>query len=100
MGAGDGPTRGHPGSALHEIRVQGHLGKRWAHWAEGLTFTRADDGTTTLTVPLPDQAALHGLLNRLRDLNVPIVSFRRLIPDGAPDTPTGAGGHEEHAPES
>ena len=81
MGAGDGPTRERSGSVLHEIRVQGHLDDRWAGWADGLTLVRSGDGTTTLTVPLADQAALHGLLNRIRDLNVPIVSVRRVCPD-------------------
>ena len=81
MGAGDGPTREHSESVVHEIRVQGHLDDRWAGWAEGLTLVRSGDGTTTLTVPLADQAALHGLLNRIRDLNVPIVSVRRVCPD-------------------
>ena len=81
MGAKDGSTQPHDESALHEIRVEGHLDDRWAHWVEGLTFTRERDGTTTITGPLADQAALHGLFNRLRDLNVPIVSVRRLCPD-------------------
>jgi len=81
MSARDGSTRRHHEFALHEIRVQGHLDDRWAHWGEGLAFTRESDGTTTLTVPLADQAALHGLLNRIRDLNVPIVSVRRVCPD-------------------
>jgi uncharacterized protein YbjT (DUF2867 family) len=82
MGATDGSTQQHPELALHEIRVQGHLHDRWADWAEGLTFTHQSDGTTVLTVPLADQAALHGLLNRIRDLNVPIVSVQRLSSDG------------------
>jgi NAD(P)-dependent dehydrogenase (short-subunit alcohol dehydrogenase family) len=84
MGAEDGPARRDDGAALHEIRVQGHLDDRWAEWAEGLTLTRGSDGTTTLAGPVADQAALHGLLNRVRDLNVPIVSVRRVSPDGKP----------------
>ena len=78
MSARVGPTRPHDASELHEIRVQGHLDDRWADWVEGLTFTHERDGTTTVTGPLADQAALHGLLNRMRDLNVPIVSVRRV----------------------
>ena len=78
MGAQAGSTRRPDESALHEIRVQGHLGDRWAQWAEGLTLTREIDGTTTLTGLLADQAALHGLLDRIRDLNVTIVSVRRV----------------------
>jgi hypothetical protein len=65
------------GKWTHEIHVQGHLDDRWSHWAEGLTFARGNDGTTTLTAPLADEAALHGLLNRIRDLNMPIISVRR-----------------------
>jgi uncharacterized protein YbjT (DUF2867 family) len=86
MGAEDSSTRRQHELALHEIRVQGHLDDRWAHWAEGLTVARESDGTTTLTGPLADQAALHGLLNRIRDLNVPIVSVRRMDRDGKPRT--------------
>jgi hypothetical protein len=67
---------------LHEIRVQGHLDERWTDWLEGLAISHESDGTTTLTGPLADQAALHGVLNRIRDLALPIVSVRRLSPDG------------------
>ena len=66
---------------LHEIRVQGHLDELWSDWMEGLVFTHESDGTTTLTGPLADQAALHGVLTRIRDLALPIVSVRRLGPD-------------------
>jgi hypothetical protein len=65
-------------SHLHEIRVEGHVDERWSDWVEGLAFAHEADGTTTLTGPLADQAALHGVLNRMRDLGVPIVSVRRL----------------------
>ena len=68
---------------LHEIQVQGHLDDRWAHAGEGLTLTRESDGSTTLTAPLADQAALHGLLNRIRDLNLTVVSVRRVGADGS-----------------
>jgi hypothetical protein len=81
MGVQDGPTRRRDEPEPHEIRVEGHLDDRWAHWVDGLTFTHERDGTTTITGRLADQAALHGLFNRLRDLNVPIVSVRRLCPD-------------------
>jgi hypothetical protein len=81
VSAGDGSTRRRDELALHEVRVEGHLDDRWAQWVEGLTLARESDGTTTLTVPLADQAALHGLLNRIRDLNVPIVSVRRVRDD-------------------
>ncbi len=64
----------------YELRVQGHLDVRWADWVDGLAFTHEVDGTTTLTGPLVDQAALHGLLSRIRDLGLPIVSLRRVCP--------------------
>ena len=67
---------------LHEIRVQGHLDQRWTDWLDGMTVSHHRDGTTTLTGPLADQAALHGVLNRIRDLALPIVSVRRISPDG------------------
>ena len=82
MSATDGPARRSQELELHEIRVEGHLDERWADWLEGLTFTHETDGTTTLTGPLADQAALHGVLNRIRDLALPIVSVRRISPDG------------------
>jgi hypothetical protein len=69
---------GSPGSceARHyEIRVRGHLDTRWAAWFEGMSLTRAADGTTTLKGVVADQAALHGLLQRLRDLGVPLISI-------------------------
>ena len=68
-------------SEIHEIRVQGRLDDRWVDWLEGLALTRENDGTTTLTGPLADQAALHGVLNTIRDLNLPIVSVRRVYPN-------------------
>ena len=82
MSATDGPARRSHELELHEIRVEGHLDERWADWLEGLTFTHETDGTTTLTGPLADQAALHGVLNRIRDLALPIVSVLRISPDG------------------
>ncbi len=65
----------------YELRVQGHLDARWADWVDGLAFTHEVDGTTTLSGPLVDQAALHGLLARIRDLGLPIVSLRRVCPN-------------------
>ena len=67
-------------SKIHEIRVQGRLDDRWVDWLEGVALTRENDGTTTLTGPLADQAALHGVLNTIRDLNLPIISVRRVYP--------------------
>ncbi len=62
----------------YAIRVKGHLDRRWAEWFEGLTFTHEAAGTTLLEGPLADQAALHGVLTKLRDLGLPIVSIQTL----------------------
>jgi hypothetical protein len=57
-----------------ELRIQGHLDDRWANWFEGLTITREDNGETRLTGLVVDQAALHGLLKKVRDLGIPLIS--------------------------
>jgi hypothetical protein len=62
------------GSGLYEIRIKGHLDNRWTGWFEGLTITLEDNGDTLLTGPVIDQAALHGLLKKVRDLGMPLVS--------------------------
>jgi hypothetical protein len=64
----------------YEIRLKGHLDERWAQWFEGLTITREDTGDTLLTGPVVDQAALHGLLKKVRDLGIPLVSIRPVKP--------------------
>jgi hypothetical protein len=58
----------------YEIRVQGHLADRWAAWFDGMTLTRQADGTTVLQGPVTDQSALHGLLRKVNDLGLPLVS--------------------------
>ena len=58
----------------YEIRIKGHLDDRWTDWFDGLTITREEDGDTLLTGPVVDQAALHGLLKKVRDLGMPLVS--------------------------
>jgi hypothetical protein len=63
---------------LYEIRLKGHLDARWANRFEGLTITLAEDGDTLLTGPVIDQAALHGLLKKVRDLGLSLVSIRPL----------------------
>jgi hypothetical protein len=63
-----------------EIRIQGHLDDRWTDWFEGLTITHADNGDTLLTGPVVDQTALHGLLRKVRDLGLPLISVNRLEP--------------------
>lgn len=66
----------------YEIRVTGHLDTRWAAWFDGLTLTRADDGTMVIRGPIVDQAALHGVLQKLRDLGVPLISLTQLRSEG------------------
>ena len=67
----------------YRIRVRGHLHDRWSDWFEGLTFTHESDGTTILYGPLTDQAALHGLLNKMRDLGMPLLSVMSVKPGQA-----------------
>jgi hypothetical protein len=59
---------------VYQIRIKGHLGHQWTDWFEGLTITLEEDGNTLLTGPVVDQAALHGLLKKVRDLGMPLVS--------------------------
>lgn len=66
----------------YEIRVTGHLDSRWAARFDGLSLIRADDGTTVLRGPVVDQAALHGVLQLLRDIGVPLVSVTQLRTEG------------------
>jgi hypothetical protein len=70
----------------YEIRLKGHLDDRWAEWFEGLTITLEEDGNTLLTGPVVDQAALHGLLKKVRDLGLPLVSVSPVEP-GQADMP-------------
>ena len=67
-------TEDHDEPRLYEIRIEGHLNDRWADWFEGLTLIREDSGATLLTGPVVDQAALHGLLRKVRDLGMPLIS--------------------------
>ena len=66
-----------PEAGRYEIRLTGHLDARWAAWFEGLALRHESDGTTLISGPIVDQAALHGLLQRVRDLGLPLVSITR-----------------------
>ncbi len=73
----------HDESGLYEIRLKGHLDGRWADRFEGLTITLEEDGNTLLAGPVIDQAALHGLLKKVRDLGMPLVSVNCVDPGRA-----------------
>jgi len=66
----------------YTIRVKGHLDARSAAWFDGLTLVAVDDGTTLIHGPIVDQAALHGVLNRLRDMGIPLLSLRSITDEG------------------
>ena len=68
---------------IYEIRLKGHLDDRWSDWFGGLTITLEDNGNTLLTGPVVDQAALHGLLKRVRDLGMPLLSVNFVNPGQA-----------------
>ncbi len=72
--------------AVYQIRIKGHLGAGWPEWFGSLTITLQDNGDTLLTGPVVDQAALHGLLKKVRDLGMPLLSVMR-VECGEADTP-------------
>ncbi len=74
---------------LYKIRIKGHLDSQWTDWFEGLTITLEEDGTTLLSGPVVDQAALHGLLKKVRDLGMPLISVCPLDPGAATTSGTG-----------
>lgn len=76
-------TADHHEPELYEIRLKGHLDDRWADWFESLTITLEDNGDTLLTGPVVDQAALHSLLRKVRDLGIPLLSVMRVEPGQA-----------------
>jgi hypothetical protein len=70
-----------PGEPMvYQIRIKGHLGHQWTDWFEGMTITLEEGGVTLLTGPVADQAALHGLLRKVRDLGIPLISAIRVNP--------------------
>ena len=67
--------------SVYEIRIKGHLSDHWADWFEEMAITTEPDGHTLLTGPIRDDAALHGLLKRVRDMGLPLISVNRIKPD-------------------
>jgi len=80
----------------YQIRLKGHLDSRWADWLGGMSLTHTGDGTTVVTGPVADQAALHGLLQKLRDMGVTLVSVNQTT--GDPSTEKAARGSEAQQP--
>lgn len=78
------PTR----PTCYEIRVAGHLSPQWADWFEGLTITLEENGDTLLTGPVTDQAALHGLLKKVHNLGLSLLSVNQLPREEAANQPT------------
>jgi hypothetical protein len=80
---------GHLEAGPYEIRIQGHLGARWIAWFDGLSLTNEPGGTTLLAGSVADQAALHGLLQKVRDAGLPLISVTQINADQpAPPTMT------------
>lgn len=69
---------------IYQIRLQGHLGRQWMDWFDGMSITLEDNGDTVLTGPVVDQAALHGVLKKVRDVGIPLLSVTR-VPPGQTD---------------
>jgi hypothetical protein len=69
-------------SERYEIKIQGHLDARWSEWFYGMTITHERDGYTILYGPLPDQMVLHSVLDRIRDMNLELISVNQIKSDG------------------
>ena len=79
-------TVGPSDSSRYEIRLAGHPDSRWAAWFDGMTLTHTDDGSTVLTGAALDQAALHGLLRKVRDTGLPLLAVTHIDPDPPHDS--------------
>jgi hypothetical protein len=78
MSPASAATKAPSAPAVYAIRLQGHLDDRWAEWFGAVTITLEEDGCTLLTGPVVDQAALHALLRKVRDLGMPLLSVNRV----------------------
>lgn len=67
---------------IYEIKIHGHLDIKWSEWFYGMTITHPRDDATTLCGPLPDQTVLHSVLERIRDMNLPLLSVKQIVSDG------------------
>ena len=67
---------------IYEIKIKGHLDTKWSEWFYDMAITHERDGATTLSGPLPDQTVLHSVLDRIRDMNLPLLSVKQIVSDG------------------
>lgn len=74
---------------IYQIRIKGYLDHQWADWFENATISLEENGDTLLTCPVVDQAALHGLLKKVRDLGIPLLSVNRIMSDPSADINLG-----------
>jgi hypothetical protein len=81
---------------IYRIRIKGHLDDQWADWFENATISLEENGDTLLTCPVVDQAALHGLLKKVRDLGIPLLSVNHIMSD----TPTDIDLDQDDMPDS
>jgi hypothetical protein len=72
---------GHERLEVYQFVIKGHLDSEWSEWFDGLTITRVDNGETILSGPIVDQTALHGVLIKIRDLGLPLLSLARIEPE-------------------
>ena len=82
-------------SEIYQIKIQGHLDTEWSEWFYGMAITHESDGTTTLYGPLPDQTVLHSVLDRIRDMNLQLISVNQIVSDGQSINYEVNGGQDE-----
>lgn len=73
-------------ATIYQIRIKGHLDQQWGAWFEGMTITQVDKGETLITGPVVDQAALYGVLRKVRDLGLPLISVTQVQPGQSDST--------------
>ena len=81
-------------SEIYEIKLQGHLDTKWSEWFYDMAITH-DSDVTTLCGPLPDQIVLHSVLDRIRDMNLPLLSVKQIVSDGQTTDEKGKGVNHE-----
>jgi hypothetical protein len=89
----DEPTKN--ACKTYEIKIQGHLDAKWSEWFYDMAITHDRDGTTTLCGPLPDQAVLHSVLDRIRDMNLQLISVNKIISGGQTINKVKGESHDE-----